>query len=145
MSVAGTKVERRLDSRAIETEPADFSLVLGGPLYQLWRRLHATGPTLEHMARRVVGIPLVAWLFLLVWTAYDGVFIGKAVSVPFLYDLEVHARFLVAVPLLLLAEVVAHQRIRPVVQHFVSAGLVPRRPCPAFAWRSAGPCACATL
>lgn len=132
MSVAGTKVARRLDSPAIETEPADFSLVLGGPLYQLWRRLHATGPSLDLLARRVIGIPLVAWLPLLVWTAYEGVAIGKAVSVPFLYDLEVHVRFLVAIPLLLLAEVVAHQRIQPVVQHFVSAGIVPPAALPGF-------------
>lgn len=132
MSVAGTKVARRLDSPEIETEPIDFSLVLGGPVYQLWRRLHATGPALELVARRVIGISLVAWLPLLVWTVYDGVAIGKAVSVPFLSDLEVHARFLVAIPLLILAEVVAHQRIRPVVQHFVSAGIVPPAAVPGF-------------
>ena len=44
----------------------DFSLVLGGPLYQLWRRLHAAGPTLDLLTRRMIGIPLVAWLPLLV-------------------------------------------------------------------------------
>jgi hypothetical protein len=125
MSVAGTRVGLRPDVPAIETEPVDFSLVLGGPLYQLWRRLHATGPTLELLARRLIGIPLVAWLPLLALTAYEGLAIGRAVAVPFLYDLEVHARFLVAIPLLLLAEVIAHQRIRPVVRHFVDAGLIP--------------------
>jgi hypothetical protein len=26
--------------------PQDFSLVLGGPLYQLWRRLFLAGPAL---------------------------------------------------------------------------------------------------
>ena len=55
-----------------------MSLVLGGPLYQLWRRLYAAGPALELLARRMIGIPLVAWLPLLVLTAYDGVAIGQA-------------------------------------------------------------------
>jgi hypothetical protein len=132
MSVAGTRVERRPDSPAFEMEPQDFSLVLGGPLYQLWRRLRATGPGLELLVRRLIGIPVLAWLPLLVLTAYDGAAIGQAVPVPFLYDLEVHARFLVAIPLLLLAEVVSHQRVRPVVEHFVNAGLVPAAALPGF-------------
>jgi hypothetical protein len=132
MSLAETRVERGLSPPAILTEPVDFSLVLGGPLYQLWRRLHATGPALELLVRRMITIPLVAWLPLLALTAYQGVAVGQAVPVPFLYDLEVHARFLVAIPLLLLAEVVAHLRIRPVVRHFVDAGIVPPSELPGF-------------
>jgi hypothetical protein len=109
---------------SIPSEPEDFSLVLGGPLYQLWRRLHVAGPALDLLLRRMVGISLVAWLPLLVLTAFGGVAIGDAVSVPFLYDLDVHARFLLAIPLLILAEVVVHQRIQPVVRQFVDAGIV---------------------
>ena len=114
-----------------EEPEEDFSLVLGGPLYQLWRRLHATGLALDLLVRRVIGIPLVAWLPLLVLTVYEGVAIGR-VPVPFLYDLDVHARLLLAVPLLLLAEVVAHQRIRPVVRQFVDAGIVTPEVLPRF-------------
>ena len=110
----------------------DFSLVLGGPLYQLWRRLHAVGPALEFLARLVIGIPLVAWLPLLVLTAYEGVAIGHAVRVPFLYDLGAHARFLIAIPLFLVAEVVVHRRMRPVVRHFVDSGIVTPEVLPGF-------------
>ncbi len=123
---------RKLDPGAILSEPADFSLVLGGPLYQLWRRLHVAGPALDLLVRRLVGITALAWLPLLVLTAYAGTAFGHAVPVPFLYDLATHARFLVAIPLLLLAEVVAHQRIRPAVRHFVDAGLVPAAVMPGF-------------
>ena len=105
--------------------PQDFSLVLGGPLYQLWRRLFLAGPTLELLARRMIGIPLVAWLPLLVLTTFQGLVVGHAVAVPFLYDFAVHARFLVAVPILLLAELVVHERIQRVVQQFLKEGLVP--------------------
>jgi hypothetical protein len=122
---------RTLDSSAILSEYADFSLVLGGPLYQLWRRLHATGPALELLGRRLILIPLVAWVPLLLLTAYEGLAIS-GVRVPFLYDLEAHGRFLVAIPLLLLAEVIVHQRIRPVVRHFVDAGIVTPAILPGF-------------
>jgi hypothetical protein len=113
-------------------EPEEDFFVLGGPLYQLWRRLHAAGPSLDLLARRIISIPLVAWLPLLVLTAYEGVAIGRVVPVPFLYDLDVHARFLVAIPLFLLAEVVIHQRIRLVVRQFVIAGIVTPEVLPGF-------------
>ena len=43
---------------------------------------------------------------------------------PFLVDIEVHARFLLALPLLILAELVVHQRMRPVVRQFLERGLI---------------------
>jgi hypothetical protein len=138
------EMDRTLDSSALLVRPEDFSLVLGGPLYQLWRRLHLAGSALELLARRVIGIPLVAWLPLLALTASEGLAIGTAVPLPFLYDLEVHARLLVAIPLFLLAEVIVHRRIRAVVPQFVDAGLVTPRCCPASRPRSIGPCACGT-
>ncbi len=121
-----------LTSSPLPAEQEDFSLVLGGPLYQLWRRLHAAGPALDLLVRRMIGIPLVAWLPLLIMTVYEGVAIGHAVPVPFLYDFEAHVRFLVAIPLFLLAEVVVHQRIRPVVRSFVDAGIVTPEVLPGF-------------
>jgi hypothetical protein len=121
-----------LKSTPSPSEQEDFSLVLGGPLYQLWRRLHAAGPALDLVARRMIGSALVAWLPLLVMTVYEGVAIGHAVPVPFLYDFAAHVRFLVAIPLFLLAEVVVHQRIRPVVRSFVDAGIITPEVLPGF-------------
>ena len=43
-------------------ESPDFSLVLGGPLFQLLRRSHMSGDALELMRRRIIIIPLLAWL-----------------------------------------------------------------------------------
>ena len=57
---------------------------------------------------------------------------ARAVPVPFLYDFEAHVRFLVAIPLFLLAEVVVHQRLRPVVRSFVDAGIVTPAVLPGF-------------
>ena len=110
----------------------DFSLVLGGPLYQLWRRLFLAGPALELLARRMIGTPAIAWLPLLLLTTYEGFAVGHGVQVPFLYDIEVHARYLVAVPILLMAEIVVHQRIRVVIRQFVDTGIITAETLPGF-------------
>jgi hypothetical protein len=46
-------------------EALDFSLVLGGPIFQLFRRSHLAGDALEPLYRRLLIITLVAWLPLL--------------------------------------------------------------------------------
>jgi hypothetical protein len=103
----------------------DFSVVLGGPLYQLVRRAHLAGDALDLLRRRVVVISLFAWLPLLVLSALSGQAWGNAVQVPFLMDVEAHARFLGALPLLIVAELVVHQRMLPVARQFLERGLVP--------------------
>jgi len=107
------------------TTQTDFSLVLGGPLYQFLRRSRLTGDAFELATRRIVAISLFAWLPLLVLSAITGEVWGSAVAVPFLADIEVHVRFLVAVPLLIIAELVVHRRLRLVVRQFLDRQLVP--------------------
>lgn len=104
---------------------ADFSLVLGGPLYQLFRRAHLSGSTLELLHRRILLIVAVAWIPLLVLSLLDGVAVGTAVRVPFLFDVDLHLRFLLSLPILIAAELIVHQRTRIVVGQFFAQGLVP--------------------
>jgi hypothetical protein len=103
----------------------DFSLVLGGPLYQLFRRSHLAGDALELARRRLVTIAAVAWLPLLVLSAMEGRAWTSTDAVPFLRDVEANVRFLVALPLLVAAELIVHQRMRPVVGEFIARHLVP--------------------
>jgi hypothetical protein len=102
---------------------AAFSLVVGGPLYQLYLRTRLVCPPLERVVRRVIAIPLFCWVPLLLLSALQG-HLTAGVNVPFLYDPEVHARFLLALPLLIGAEVVVHQRMRLVVEQFVERGII---------------------
>jgi hypothetical protein len=102
-----------------------FSLVLGGPLFQLFRRAHLADDALLMTLRRVLVISGVAWVPLLVLSALDGHLVGSKVAVPFLPDLETHIRLLVVVPLLLLAELVVHQRLRPIARAFLERKLIP--------------------
>ncbi len=113
-------------------ETHDFSLVLGGPLYQLYLRSHIAQPTLELVHRRILAITMITWLPLLLLSAFGGTLVGGAVNVPFLHDIEAHVRFLIALPALILAELVVHQRMVPVVRQFVDRGIVVPEEVPKF-------------
>ena len=117
---------------AILQEAPDFSLVLGGPLYQLFRRAHLAGGALELLRRRVLVITGVAWLPLLLLSALSGSTHDDAAGIPFLYDIEAHVRFLIALPILIVAELIVHQRIRPVVAQFVERRIVVPEELPKF-------------
>jgi hypothetical protein len=112
-------------ARAASDDPREFSIVLGGPLYQLLRRAHVTGDALELVRRRIVVIAAVAWLPLLLLSVAGGTAFG-GIPVPFAQDFQVHMRFLVAIPLMVAAELLVHMRIRPVAQEFLVRDLVPR-------------------
>jgi hypothetical protein len=102
----------------------DFSLVLGGPLFQLLRRAHLTDDALLLQRRRIVVISLFAWLPLAVLAALGGQLFGGDVAVPFLRDVDVHVKFLLAMPLLIAAELVVHQRMRSLALTFRERNLV---------------------
>jgi hypothetical protein len=106
-------------------DPQNFSLVLGGPLFQLLRRAHLSDDALMLMRQRILVLSLLAWLPLLALSALGGQVIGGTAAVPFLLDVDVHVRFLVALPLLIVAELVVHQRMRFVVKQFLERHLIP--------------------
>src|SRR5471032_1944309 len=87
-------------------EPPGFSLVLGGPLFQLWRRTRLSGGALQLLHRRIIVLVLLAWLPLLLLSAAEGHAWGGGIKLPFFGDLELHIRLLLTLPLLLLAELV---------------------------------------
>src|SRR5215467_3468262 len=104
-------------------DPPDFSIVLGGPLFQLLRRARLEGDHLELLSRRLVFFLGITWLplFLL---ATVGPFAGSAGRLAFLRDIEVHARFLVALPAFIAAELLVHFRMLPVARRFVERRII---------------------
>ena len=113
-------------------EQQDFSLVLGGPLFQLLRRAHLSDNALMLVRQRIIVISLLAWLPLLVLSAVDGKALGGSAPIPFLLDVEVHLRFLLAMPLLIAAELVVHQRMRYLLNGFLERQLIPESAMPRF-------------
>jgi hypothetical protein len=80
--------------------------------------------------RRVLAFTLFTWAPLLI-LANISASSGNVARIAFFHDVEVHVRFLVALPVLIIAELVVHSRIRRVVSLFVerriiSAGDLPR-------------------
>jgi hypothetical protein len=116
---------------AFQDKVTDFSLVIGGPIFQLFRKAHLTGDHLELLHRRLLTITSIAWLPMLV---LDLVASRPGISgrLTFLHDVEVQARFLVALPVLILGELIAHSRLRPVVQRFVQRRIVKGEDLPRF-------------
>ncbi len=120
-------------------ENQDFSIVLGGPFFQLLRKAHLTGNALELIKKRTLIISMVAWLPLLILSIINGRAWGDSINLPFIEDIEVHIRFLVAMPLMVVAELIVHQRMRLVVNQFQERNLIPEHAVNQFqkAFRSA--------
>ena len=117
--------------------------MLGGPLYQLLRRTRLSDDALTLVHRRILVGVLITWLPLLLLSALEGRAWWGSVTVPFLLNAEVHARFLLALPLLILAELVVHLRMRRLVAQFLARDLVADAgPAPLRCGRSHRPCAC---
>jgi hypothetical protein len=109
---------------ALTSEAApDFSMVLGGPLYQLLLRLRVVREPLDLLTRRILTVSMIAWLPLLALAIIAGR-AWSGVKIPFLYDIDVHVRFLVSLPLLILAEWVVHIRFRPIISQFINRNII---------------------
>jgi hypothetical protein len=117
--------------QAFQQEPPDFSLVLGGPLYQLLRRTHLTGPALELLRRRTLFFVLLCWLPLAILAGVEGDFIGGP-KFSFIHDVETHVRFLISLPVLFLAEITVHRRLRSAVRSFIDRRIVSPEELPRF-------------
>ena len=104
----------------------DFSLVHGGPLFQLLLRSRLASDALTLVMRRILTFVLITWVPLLPLAALDGNLLHTPVTVPFLFDLETHIRFLAVVPLLLAAELFVHRRLLSVTRIFLERNLIPQ-------------------
>lgn len=118
-------------SELLAESPSSFSLVLGGPLYQLLLRIGLVKPPLDRVQWRIFVITTLAWVPLFVLTALTGHLAG-GVKIPFFRDFEVHARLLVALPLLIVAEVAIHRRVRVLLLQFLHRQIITPAVAPKF-------------
>lgn len=101
----------------------DFTLVHGGAWYRLLRWVNLTDDVPGGARRQVMFVALLAWLPLLLLSAFEGRVWRESVAVPFLLDVEAHIRFLVALPLLIVAEFAIHRRLPPILRQFLKRRL----------------------
>src|SRR5262249_60512594 len=69
--VSPTNAQTNLRELNFREAPQDFSLVLGGPLFQLFRKSHLAREGLELLYRRVATLPPTAWLPLLLLAPFS--------------------------------------------------------------------------
>ena len=114
-----------------------FPLTLGGPLYRMLRR---SGGSIPQLLRRQATIcVLVCWVPLALLSLAQGHFLG-GINLSFVRDIETHARFLVSLPVLIIAEVLVYERLRPIMKNFVQRQLILPGDLPRFNPRSTPPC-----
>jgi hypothetical protein len=95
---------------SIHPELDSFSLVKGGPLYQSMVRMRLViGDSYIPMA---IVFVVLTWLPLLILSVWQGSATGTDVQIPFLRDYAVHARFLISLPILILAEGLLDSKLR---------------------------------
>jgi hypothetical protein len=104
----------------------------GGPLYRIERRIGLIKANAPLTVRRAIFAAAFAWLPLLILSAIQGVAFGNKVQMPFLHDFSAYTRFLLAMPLLLLAEIILGPRIAETAEHFVTSGLITPADYPKF-------------
>ncbi len=108
---------------SLPLKPRQFLIVEGGPLYCFQLHLGLATERAPRIVRRAMIFALVSWLPLLILSALQGLVLAN-VKIPFLYDPAVYSRFLVAVPLLILAEVVISPRLAAATNQFIASDLV---------------------
>ena len=94
-------------------------------MFQFFRRAYLAGDALELVRRRIAILVLISWLPPLVISSFEGHAWGSSVNLTFLKDIDAHVRFLIALPLVIGAEIVVHQRMAGVVRNFLDRSLIP--------------------
>lgn len=100
-----------------------FLLMEGGPLYRIERRVGLVRANAPLTIRRAFAAVCLTWLPLLLFSFLRGT-AYRGVRIPFLYDFSAYSRFLVAIPLLLLAELILAPRIADTAEQFLLSGIV---------------------
>jgi hypothetical protein len=106
----------------------DFSLFEGGPLYSLGQRLglSSRGPFV------ILGLAIAAltWIPLVALAALGNVLMSGP-TIPFLQSVSTHARLLVTIPLMFVAEAMFSERVRQAIR-MLGTRMVPTRQLPRF-------------
>jgi hypothetical protein len=74
------------------------------------------------MRKRIIVSIAITWLPLLVLSLVGGRW--QNIDVPFFYDIEVHVRFLIVLPLFIYAELAVHSYVKDIILIFTERGLL---------------------
>ncbi len=102
----------------------DFSIIRGGLLDRILIFLRISRRNQFSPIRKIIFFVAITWLPLLILTAIDGLLWTDAVDIPFVWEFASHIRFLVVIPLFVIAESIIDQRVEHSLSQFTRSGLV---------------------
>jgi hypothetical protein len=110
----------------------ELSLIRGDALLRLQRRIGLVPADGLGVGRRALALALVTWLPIAVWALLSGRALTSGADEPLLHHFGIQVRCLVAIPLFVVAEGVAHGLTTRILPHFVRSGLVTEADRPRF-------------
>ncbi len=113
-----------MDRPPSDSGQPEFSLVRGGPWYQIQMALRLLNPKSLRVVSRAIFYALLAWLPLAILSLLDGTAFGLPGRVSFVEDFAIHARLLIALPILVIAEATTDRWTRTIVSHLSTSGIV---------------------
>ena len=109
-----------------------FSITRGGPFHRLIGRIFGIDGEHEQVVRRAIFSTVIAWLPLLLFSLVQSLAFGRNAKITFVRDFAVNVRFLVALPIFIIAESKIDRRWRRLVLEFLRSNLVHHDQLPAF-------------
>jgi hypothetical protein len=103
---------------------AQFSLVFGGPFHDLLNRLRLLGPDRLPTLGAALTLTLIAWLPPAFLSLADYWYSENSSALSYFSDYTAHIRYLLAIGVMVVTERTAHQRLTPIVNHFIDARLI---------------------
>jgi hypothetical protein len=94
--------------------------------------MHMAMPDRSGVEKRAFLTMLLTWFPLLVLSLLQHRAFGSEVQMPFFYDIGNAIRFLIGLPLLVIAEAIIDPKLNEAARHYVKSGLVAREDVPAF-------------
>jgi hypothetical protein len=111
---------------------SEMSLIRGGPAYKFQQLAHLIVPGQWNLRRRILAAVFIAWVPLVVLTIATA---GEKWPVSLgslLRDYRVNARLFLAVPLLIISQMIIEGRFQQMLSHFLNAELIKAEALPQF-------------
>jgi len=112
-------------SAMIASRPTRDVLFEGGPSIELPRRFGLLRGSRRDVVFRAAFVIALAWLPLVILSTAQALALNTDSELSILRDVGAHARYLLAAPLLIVAEAECGGRLSIVLRQFITAGLVP--------------------
>ena len=102
-----------------------FQLSSGGLVHLVQQRIRGPGTGDFPIQTQFLIAVTLLWLPLVVLTLIEGTFVGQGVAQPFIEDVVPHVRFLIALPLLLFADLAIDPAVGVAIRSLELSGVVP--------------------